>query len=866
MKKQIFIWVFFLAVPFLSENLHAQTTLQFDAATGLFKVRYQSVAVVQAKFVFWYDKWKWSGVRIRGQVGSDGTYSLSGQSRTTGLSINGVASPRGRNEMVWQLDVKESESWKKRQWGGFEFNIATSALKQKGFSPEARLLPDNKGWQLKLQPDQPPLSVRFDPPASQVSFERGQKNKIRVYFVPEKAKRKTYSFRMMVSLPQGGRIVKTLAERLAKPSPKKWYRNLIAWNQSPVDLSFLNADERPAGKHGFLRARGENIIFEDGTPVRFWGTNITAYALFRTSEIEMRTQAKRLSRLGFNLVRLHHHDSQWVRPNIFGNRADNTLTLDPQSVKKIDMWIKALRDEGIYVWLDLYVGREFTAKDGIRNFAEIAKGKKSKTVKGFSYINPDIQGRLQEFNQAYLSHVNPFTSLAYKDDPAIIGMLITNENDLSTHYGNALLPDKKVPEHNRIYMSLARKFAAEKGLDSKKTWRSWQHGPSKLFLNDLEHQFNSKMISQLRSLGVKVPIATTNTWGGMPLSGLPSLSDGNVITVNSYGGADFLSSNARYRANFSDWITAANVAGKPLFVTEWNVSPFPAFDRHTTPTYLASLAGLQGWDALMQYAYTQVSSKKADRPSNWHAFNDPALLAMFPAGALLYRRGDVQPAQNTYYLSLSPEILTGRKISPATSKTIRTLAEQSKLRIALPAIPELPWLTPGSVPQDGIIIRNPDQDFIPEGQDFVCSDTKEICRNWVRGVATINTPKSQIASGWIGGGLIKLDNLLLRIKTANASIAVQSLDGVALSKSAKILISMAAQSVPVSPRKLPFLSEPVEGILQIQAREGLKLYALNAVGYKKALNVKRVNGKYIIPLDGKLGTYWLMLEASGNGL
>ena len=41
----------------------------------------------------------------------------------------------------------------------------------------------------------------------------------------------------------------------------------------PVDLSFVYKDEKPAGRHGFLKADGGSFVFEDGTPGRFWGTN-----------------------------------------------------------------------------------------------------------------------------------------------------------------------------------------------------------------------------------------------------------------------------------------------------------------------------------------------------------------------------------------------------------------------------------------------------------------------------------------------------------------------------------------------------------------------------------------------------------------
>ena len=33
----------------------------------------------------------------------------------------------------------------------------------------------------------------------------------------------------------------------------------------PVDISFVFADEKPAGKHGFCQVDGENFRFEDGS-------------------------------------------------------------------------------------------------------------------------------------------------------------------------------------------------------------------------------------------------------------------------------------------------------------------------------------------------------------------------------------------------------------------------------------------------------------------------------------------------------------------------------------------------------------------------------------------------------------------------
>ena len=41
----------------------------------------------------------------------------------------------------------------------------------------------------------------------------------------------------------------------------------------PIDISHVFADEKPAGKHGFLTVKGRDFVFEDGTKIKFFGTN-----------------------------------------------------------------------------------------------------------------------------------------------------------------------------------------------------------------------------------------------------------------------------------------------------------------------------------------------------------------------------------------------------------------------------------------------------------------------------------------------------------------------------------------------------------------------------------------------------------------
>ncbi|MCQ0090487.1 hypothetical protein FGD77_01585 [Roseovarius sp. M141] len=623
---------------------------------------------------------------------------------------------------------------------------------------------------------------------------------------------------------------------------------------SPIpDLSFLN--EKPAGLRGRVRAQGAELVFADGTPARFWGANLQAYALFSTRPANIRAQAKRIAALGFNLIRIHHHDSHWVTPNVFGTNAPETTRLDPQSLDILDQWISALKDEGVYVWLDLHVGRRVTAADGIEDFDEITDAEGHADIHGYNYVSGSIRERMLEFQKAYMSHVNPFTGMAYRDDPAIIAVLISNENDLTHHFGNALLPDKNVPAHNALYMAVADAFAARHGLDREQIWRSWEFGAPKIFLNDMEQRFHAAMMEDLRQGGFEGLIATTNSWGNMSIAGLPSLSEGSLIDMHSYGGPGELDIDPLRQADMLSWVAAGQVADMPLSISEWNVSPFPAEDRFVSPLRVATSAAHQGWDAPMIYGYAQQPLNQALEPSNWDAASDPAMLAMLPAAALLYRRAHVQPARETYALRLTPaQLFAG--ISPENSVAIRTLYEQSRLVVELPQVPELGWLAPRRAAEGALVVTNPETAYLPHGAGFVESDTGEFRRDFARGLFTVDTARTQLAAGRLEGGEVQLSDIVVNMKAPMAAVAVQSLDGQPINGSEKILISIAGRLQPVEDGRSVYLREPLQGQLHIRAADGLRLRQLDG----KTQPHDTENGVYMIDLSYLSGEQWLMLE------
>jgi hypothetical protein len=650
----------------------------------------------------------------------------------------------------------------------------------------------------------------------------------------------------------------TAALAQASESATSWPRQTLPLHLGNPDLSYLN--HRPAGRLGRVKAKGEELVFDTGETARFWGLNLQASALFETTPANIRAHARRIASLGFNLVRIHHHDSHWVTPNIFGRQQSGTRQLDTQSLAMLDRWIEALKAEGVYIWLDLHVGRRMTAADDIWTLDEIADDEGRADIRGYSYVSDSIQDRMLEFQQAYISHVNSLSGLSYAADPAIIAVLVTNENDVTAHFGNALLPDKNVPAHSALFMARAEDFARNHGLDPDKTWRSWEFGPSRLFLNDLEHRFNQRMIANLRQAGFEGLIATTSTWGEAPVSSLPALTDGSIIDVHSYAAPGVLTTDPRAASGFIDWVAAAQVPGLPLTISEWNIVDFPAEDRFVGALRMATSAAYQGWDAPMIYGYAQRGLNEPLLPSNWAIAFDPAILSMMPASALLYRQGHVAPARKTYALRIPAASFFGEMISPDASAALRGLAELGRVTVEIPETPELPWLTPRVAGPDAIGVMDLSGSLVPEGASALRSDTGEVVRDFVRGLLTVDTPRSQIAVGQLTGGAIALADITVDSGLTAGAVAVQSLDGQPISASGKIMISLTARATPLAMDQVAYAVEPLAGEISIAAPAELTLKT-GSGGDLPEPGAHRFEGtRHIIDLSRLGGYRWLLLE------
>ena len=212
--------------------------------------------------------------------------------------------------------------------------------------------------------------------------------------------------------------------------------------------------------------------------------------------------------VSYTHLRFHQLDAEWSTPNLFqftkGQRLDNTRSLDPRSLERLDYLIYCLKEEGIYVYLDMLCYRRFKENDGLENTHLMPDAGRPYT--NFSRRMIELQ---KEFNSQLWNHYNPYTKLCYKDEPAIIFSEITNENDLFC-FNTVLEPYKT--ELLKLFAAWAEKkglpYTQEniQGLDLN----DWENLDLAQFKCDVMKDYYREMIEDCRKIGVKIPITGTN--------------------------------------------------------------------------------------------------------------------------------------------------------------------------------------------------------------------------------------------------------------------------------------------------------------------------------------------------------------------
>lgn len=236
------------------------------------------------------------------------------------------------------------------------------------------------------------------------------------------------------------------------------------WNDTapgPTDLR--STIPCPAGAVGFVAARDGHFYLGDKR-LRLFGVNFTAGAGM-PDHATAEQVAARLAKFGFNAVRLHFLDSTWGSVRLIDYASGDSRNWNTNSLDRLDYFISRLRAEGVYIDLNLLVGRQFGDHDGVD---PRIKDLDWKTAHAIGFFHAPHLAAQQQYARQLLTHRNPYTGLAYADDPAVAIVEINNENGLLHAWLGRELDSLPEPFANDLWTQwnawLAGKYATDAAL------------------------------------------------------------------------------------------------------------------------------------------------------------------------------------------------------------------------------------------------------------------------------------------------------------------------------------------------------------------------------------------------------------------
>ncbi|MEN9282372.1 MAG: hypothetical protein RL594_1307 [Bacteroidota bacterium] len=259
---------------------------------------------------------------------------------------------------------------------------------------------------------------------------------------------------MVITLPGT-----TICQPLANPYT-------FAIDQSTdLDTTFLGVTSEVAGARGrVVLTKDGHLGFADGSRLRLVGTGMQWFSAMPDSANAI-VIARRLRALGINAVRLNTFDiSVWPATSIFRAGTASTLQdgLDPVQMRKFDWFMHQLRQHGIYYVFTFQSTWTPRPGDGVLQPDSTGWGARVPVI-----FNQRLQQIHRDIVRAVLTHVNPFTELAYKDDPALAYVIAAEDASVAAFW---LYTDDVVrPNPNKTTTSSGSQHVAH--IDS--LWNAW---------------------------------------------------------------------------------------------------------------------------------------------------------------------------------------------------------------------------------------------------------------------------------------------------------------------------------------------------------------------------------------------------------
>lgn len=479
----------------------------------------------------------------------------------------------------------------------------------------------------------------------------------------------------------------------------------------------------PPPPHGRLTVQGEDLVWEDGTPARFWGVNCVDELGREYGEIEQ--IARRIRQMGFNAVRLHLYDMRLLDPDAT-DAAGRPTSLVPRTATKgddsvldrFDYFLYCLEREGLYAYLT-FDRQRLPYRPGDYDVlapgddADAAAWREAVAEYGgehLVYVDPRIAEAQRHYARVQLNHVNLYTGRRIAEDPYVVLYELTNEN----RFVPAVLegaPRTWPPYFQGVWQrrwndwlrqryggdealraawgALGRDEALADGtiryeplLDRRADYSSGRFADVRRFVYEAFVSFSQSMVEVIREAGCTAPVSFDTVFEHKH-PWYYAVSPADVVCVGTYVNQVTAEQDAPERPFFSHLrrppafynLDFATVAGKPTVVYEVNILK-PARYRAEFPWLIASHAAWQGWDAVFWYVWSDGTVKDQHDPRTyldtglryaatshvWHGIviaTDEILLASLRAAGTAFLNGHLPVAPDPLIVTVGAEDLFG---------------------------------------------------------------------------------------------------------------------------------------------------------------------------------------------------------------
>lgn len=607
--------------------------------------------------------------------------------------------------------------------------------------------------------------------------------------------------------------------------------------------------DKPAGKHGFVQINGDRLVFENGTPVKFWGTNICSNLPFMKHE-EAKQWSNFLSSFGFNGVRFHKFT--WGATD----KIHSTIITE-ENWKNFDFLCNELRNKGIYYgWSHIY-GHKVMKADSARilAFNELASTKfpwshLNATTASLVNFAEDLQALNIELTVNMLNHVNPHTGLRYADDPALSFVEFQNEDNI--FWGAIENTLEQTPTYKALLCQKFAKWLKNKYKDDQTLRKMWnnkglgegesiasenvyprpnhgffsseyekarrenrlvdQHVLDKAqFLYEEQLKFYKKFEKAVRETGYRGPLVSSCWQAGTGLTHLLNLHTDAEIGIidrhNYFGGGQGHRlvpgkfNNTSMVSKIGSGLLGAGlqqVNDRPFAFSEW-MSLIPnEWTAESSPIIAVYGMGLQDWDASYAFAtdiprYQPGIHSGTRKGGGVYNVNSPTQMALYPALARMIYRNDVEHGETVVNRNVS--IASLLKGNTPLGESVKQDHDRKAMEGEFPQ----QIMAMGKVLlsfSDHNSVEFP-IDMSKFWQDSVVTSTTGQLK-WSekgKGFFTINTPGTKGLVGFPDKKPIQLDEITIQTDNEFAVILVTSLDkNKGISDTKQILITTIARA------------------------------------------------------------------------